>query len=393
MRTITRCVPLGQAVRRRARMATASAALVVCVASGCGWHGVESVRLPGGQGTGAEAYAITVDMPDVTNITANSPVLVNNVEVGRITSISLVDWHARLHLSLNGEVSLPANAVASIGQTSLLGSQHIELAPPSDTAPVGHLEPNAVIPIERAGAYPTTEQTLSALSVVVNGGGLAQLGDIVDGANDALAGRTDTVKDLVAQLTKTSTTIEARRGQISTALNGLDHLASVFADDAPTLDDAISRISPALTELVSRRQRLSDALTALDRFSDSAEHVISASASNVKSVVSDVAPFLKSLADSGDSITKSLDMAFTLPFPVSRLDRIVRGDYANLFALLDFTVPRMRSDLLRGTPLGITVSGPSGALGGNAGNGGEASDPITGPLKTPAPSAVPSGGR
>ncbi|GAB34946.1 Mce family protein [Gordonia otitidis NBRC 100426] len=273
------------------------------MASGCGWHGVESVRLPGGQGTGAGAYSITVDMPDVTNITANSPVLVDNVEVGRITSISLVDWHARLHLSLNGEVSLPANAVASIGQTSLLGSQHIELAPPPGTAPIGHLEPNAVIPIERAGAYPTTEQTLSALSVVVNGGGLAQLGDIVDGANDALAGRTDTVKDLVAQLTKTSKTIEARRGQISTALNGLDHLASVFADDAPTLDDAISRISPALTELVSRRQRLSDALTALDRFSDSAEHVITASASNVRSVVSDVAPFLKSLADSGGSIT------------------------------------------------------------------------------------------
>ena len=41
-------------------------------------------------------------------------------------------------MRLNGDVDLPANATAKIGQTSLLGSLHIELAPPTDQPPQGN---------------------------------------------------------------------------------------------------------------------------------------------------------------------------------------------------------------------------------------------------------------
>ncbi|MGV9860669.1 MCE family protein [Gordonia sp. NPDC003425] len=354
--------------------------VVALTVSACGWHGIESVRLPGGHGRGDDAYHVTVDMPNVTNITPNSPVLVNDVEVGRITAISLVGWHAQVNLAIDGDVVLPANAVAAIGQTSLLGSQHIELSAPTETAPTGRLADGAVIPIERASAYPTTEQTLSAVSAVVNGGGLGQLGDIVQGADNALSGREVTVRDLVRQLTTVQNTLDQRRVAIVTALNGLDHLATVFAGDAPMLDDAIRRIQPALEALAARRFKLTDALTALDQFGDTARKLITTSASDIEANVANIHPFLKSLADSGKSLTASLDMAFTLPLPLSRLDRIVRGDYANLFALLDFSVPRLRSDLLRGTPLGRTVSGPSGALAKNPGLGAQATDPMRGPV-------------
>ncbi|MFE0748140.1 MCE family protein [Gordonia sp. NPDC058843] len=376
----------------RRRVGLPGIAVAVMLAStSCGWQGVDSLALPGGQGTGPGSYSVLVDMPNITNITPNSPVLVDNVEVGRISSIELDGWHARIRLSLNGDVVLPANATASIGQTSLLGSQHIELASPVGEAPEGALTDGALIPIEHASAYPTTEQTLSALSVVVNGGGLAQLGQIVTGANDALSGREGTVRSLVSQLTEVTATLNQRRGEITTALNGLDRLATVFADESETLDDAIVRIQPALRELADRRSRLSEAITALDRFGDSARQIITASAADIRANAANIHPFLKSLADSGQSLTDSLDMAFTLPFPLSRLDRIVRGDYANLFALLDFSVPRIRSDLLRGTPLGRTTSGPSGVLGQNPGRAADADDPIRGPVTgtTPTPGVTP----
>lgn len=378
-------------------------ALVVLVVAAvsltsCGWQGIESVQMPGGAGRGDGAFTITVEMPDVTTISVNSPVLVGDVEVGRITAITLQDWHARVRIALDGDVDLPANATATIGQTSLLGSQHIALAPPESGADTAPLADGAVIPLARAARYPTTEQTLSALSLLVNGGGLAQVGDIIHGANDILGGRTGELRTLLRRLTTLTETIDRRRTAITTALSGLDRIAGTMATENRTLDTAIHRITPAVRQLSQRRGTLDDALTALDKFGTAANDLITRSADDLEANIAALHPTPKALADTGKSLTNSLDFMFTLPFPISRLDRVVRGDFANLYALLDFSVPRVRSDLLRGTPLGTTLAGPTGVLGRNAGTAADRTDPRTRPVRptatpTATPTPAPRGGR
>lgn len=111
------------------------AALVVVLAvvagvSGCGWHGLNSLPLPGTEGNGPGSYVISAQLPDVNNIQANSRVRVADVTVGHVTKIERQGWHALVTMQLNADVNLPANATAKIGTTSLLGSYHIELAPP-----------------------------------------------------------------------------------------------------------------------------------------------------------------------------------------------------------------------------------------------------------------------
>ena len=60
--------------------------------------------------------------------------------VGNVTKIERQGWHALLTMTIDGDVNLPANSTATVGQTSLLGSLHIELAPPTDVAPEGKLK-------------------------------------------------------------------------------------------------------------------------------------------------------------------------------------------------------------------------------------------------------------
>ena len=86
-------------------------------------------------------------MPDVDNIEPNSRVRVADVTVGNVTKIERQGWHALVTMELNGNVQLPANATAKLGQTSLLGSLHIELAPPTDAAPEGRLHEGSLIPL------------------------------------------------------------------------------------------------------------------------------------------------------------------------------------------------------------------------------------------------------
>src|ERR1700754_2047419 len=121
--------------RTWSRFAVRTVALVMAalVLSSCGsWKGISNVPLPGGPGTGSDRMTIYVQMPDTLALNVNSRVRVADVFVGSVRAIELKNWVATLTLDLQPGIKLPANALAKIGQTSLLGSQHVELEPPSD---------------------------------------------------------------------------------------------------------------------------------------------------------------------------------------------------------------------------------------------------------------------
>jgi len=176
--------------------------VVVAGASGCGWRGLNSLPLPGTQGNGPGSYVIQAQLPDVNNIQQNSRVRVADVTVGHVTKIERQGWHALVTMRLDGDVDLPANATVKIGTTSLLGSYHIELGLPKAEAPQGKLRGGSLIPLSHGGAYPSTEQTLAALSLVLNGGGLGQIQDITEAFSTAFRGREQDLRSLIGQLDK-----------------------------------------------------------------------------------------------------------------------------------------------------------------------------------------------
>ena len=100
------------------------------VLASCGWRGIANVPVPGGPGTGAEKMTVYVQMPDTLALNVNSRVRVADVFVGTVRAIELKNWIATLTLDVDSTIKLPENATARIGQTSLLGSQHVELAAP-----------------------------------------------------------------------------------------------------------------------------------------------------------------------------------------------------------------------------------------------------------------------
>ena len=168
--------------------------------TGCAFQGVNSLPLPGAVGRGADAAVYHVEMANVGTLESNSPVMIDDVVVGSVGKMTLHGWHADLEVSVKPDVVVPANAVATVGQTSLLGSMHVALDPPPGEAPSGRLKPGATIGLNDSSTYPSTEQTLSSLAAVVNGGGLGQIGEIIRNFNTALSGRQDAVRDLITRL-------------------------------------------------------------------------------------------------------------------------------------------------------------------------------------------------
>ena len=331
----------------------AAASLVMFVlvagASGCGWHGLNTLPLPGTQGTGADSFVIQAQMPDVNNIQPNSRVRVADVTVGHVTRIERQGWHALLTMQLNGDVDLPANTSATIGTTSLLGSQHIELAPPRNTPPQGKLRDGSLIPLSHAGAYPTTEQTLAALSLVLNGGGLGQVQDITEALSTAFRGRERDVRSLVGQLDKFTSNVNAQKDDIIAAAESLNRLVGKFAAQKPVLDQAIQTIPDALGVLNGERGNLVEAADTLGKFSALTADTVNKTKENLVKELRQVGPVLESLANAGPSLTRALSLIPTFPFPNETFENFMRGDFVNLTAIIDLTLSRIDQGLFTGT--------------------------------------------
>jgi virulence factor Mce-like protein len=340
-------MPIG----RRGRSVIAA----VCVAagvSGCGFGGLNSLPLPGAVGRGAGAATYHVELANVSTLEPNSPVLLGDVVVGSVNSMAVRDWHADVEISVKPDVVIPANAVATVGQTSLLGSMHLALNPPLGQSPTGSLEPGTTLGLNKTSTYPSTEQTLSALSVVINGGGVGQIGDIVNELNRALNGREPQIRDLLVQLNDFVGVLAKQRDTINATVVSLNRVAGTFAGQTDVLTRALDRIPPALEVLVAERPRLTAALDKLGKFSAVAADLVNETQADLVRDLRNLEPTLRSLADVGPDLDKALAYFTAFPYGQSTIDRAIRGDYLNQYIIFDFTVPRLKKTLMLGTSWG-----------------------------------------
>lgn len=324
-------------------MAIGSGAVLL---AGCAFGGLNSVDMPGTEGHGKGAYGITIELPDVATLPQNSPVMVDDVTVGSVSGIEAKQrsdgtFFAAVKVSLNGDVDLPENVTAKVAQTSLLGSQHIDLSAPADQAGQGRLTDGANIPLVRAGRYPTTEEVLSSLGVVVNKGNLGALQDITDETYAAAAGRAGQFTELIPRLAELATSLDQQTGDIIAALDGLNRFAAILANGKDSLGRALDALPGALKVLNDNRTNLVDAFTALRTFAGVGSKVLSGIKDDFSADFKDLYPVIKAVNDNADDVIKSLEFLPTFPFHYKYLRNAVRGDYLNVFVTFDLTVRRL----------------------------------------------------
>ncbi len=323
-----------------------------CVAltlTGCAFQGLNSLPLPGAVGRGPGAVVYHVEVGNVATLESNSPVLISDVVVGSVGNMTVENWHADVEISVKPDVVVPANAVATVGQTSLLGSMHLALNPPLGEKPSGRLEPGATIPLKASSTYPSTERTLSSLSAIVNGGGLGQIGDIFHNASAAVSGREPEIRELLTRLDNFVGVLDAQHDNIIASIQQLNRVAGTFAGQRDVIDRALKEIPPALDVLVKERPRLTTALVKLGQLGDTATGLVNDAGDDLVTDLKNLEPALKALVDIGPDLSSALIWATAFPYGPGFADTITRGDYINLVAIFDLTYPRLKKSLFLGT--------------------------------------------
>ena len=91
--------------------------------------GYLSIRLGRVSFLGGSGYVVTVDFPSVGGLKAGSTVEIAGVEVGRVESIGLADYQARVTLRVDGRVKLQDDSIASIKTKGLIGEKYVRISP------------------------------------------------------------------------------------------------------------------------------------------------------------------------------------------------------------------------------------------------------------------------
>ncbi|KMO67955.1 MULTISPECIES: MCE family protein [Mycolicibacterium] len=374
-------------MRNVVKPAVALGMLTVLV-SGCEFGGLNSLNMPGTAGHGEGAFSITVELPDVATLPQNSPVMVNDVTVGSVSGIDAVQradgsFYAAVKLSLDKDVTLPANAVAKVAQTSLLGSQHVELAAPEGKA-VGRLAQGDKIPLDRTGRYPTTEEVLSSLGVVVNKGNLGALQDITEEFYNAVVDRQGTFTDLIPRLAELTSSLDRQTNDIIAAAEGLDRFAGILARSKDSLGRTLDTLPAALEVLDRNSATIVDTFTALRRLAVVGSKILSETKVDLAEDLKDFFPVIKALNDNADDFIKDLEFLPTFPFHYQYLRKAVRGDYLNVFVTFDLTLRRLGESVFT-TSLGLDpnmkrmgeiINPPDFLTGAMANLSGQAADPF-----------------
>jgi phospholipid/cholesterol/gamma-HCH transport system substrate-binding protein len=309
--------------------------------SGCNFD-VYALPLPGGTDVGDNPITVTVQFRDVLDLVPKSTVKVNDVSVGNVTKIDLDGYTANVTIELRNDTKLPDNAVAEIRQTSLLGEKFVSLSAPEAGASDQPLSDGDVIPLDRTGRNPEVEEVLGALSLILNGGGVAQLKTIAQELNKAVTGREDDVRSVLSQIDTFTGSLDTNKTQIVDAIEALNRLALSAHQQEGNIDQALEELPSALTSIDGQRQDLVQMLQSLDQLSNVGVRVIKASKDATIDSLRQLQPVLNQLAASGDNFVKAFNVFLTYPFVdevVGRDPQVARnlhmGDYTNLSVDLD----------------------------------------------------------
>ncbi len=287
------------ALRRTSRLVAGLVAGALLL-TGCDFDGAYDLPLPGSPVDADESFEVTAEFADVLNVVPRSPVMVDDVTVGEVVEVDRVGWHARVTLRVRDDVELPDNAVAEIRQVSLLGEKYVALEAPAGE-PVGRLGDGDRIELPATGRNPEVEEVLGALSYLLSGGGVAQLGTITRELNEVMDGREQRLRGLLRNLSDVVGTLDRQKAEIIRAMESVAGLTETLNREEKVLTDALDATGPAVGVL--REQH--DELVAM----------------------------LGSLEDLGD-------LLISFPFP-KEASEIVKGDYANTSIRADISLENL----------------------------------------------------
>ncbi|MFL0180915.1 MULTISPECIES: MCE family protein [unclassified Mycobacterium] len=318
----------------RTALALLCSAVVASSAVGCGTSGLDSLPLPA-PGIGSGGYLITAVFANALNLPGHAKVKLSGADIGQMESMIARNYTAVTTLRIMDGVRIPVGSTAELRSATPLGDVFVAIKPPvpvDQSAPL--LKGGDAIGLESTTSAATVESVLSSAALLVNGGAVQNFTNIVNGAGKATGDQGKAFGKLINQSNDLLAKLNARSGEIETALRETSRLADQLDSRSAALTDVLNAAGPATDTLVDNTSQIADLVEQLGATSrqlarfpsiagtDDSGHSFIKDANILAGAWNDVAtdpstslaalnrlmaPFIKMTAGSGVSVHASVD--------------------------------------------------------------------------------------
>ncbi|MFZ2511221.1 MAG: MCE family protein [Gordonia sp. (in: high G+C Gram-positive bacteria)] len=315
----------------------ATAMTAVLGVTGCGVN-VQDMPLPGGVALGDNARDYTIEFKNILDLVPQSVVKMEGIPVGRVVKIEVPGdaWNALVHIRVQNEIDLSDKVHAAVQQTNLLGEKFVALTEPDDAGSAPRQNPNQPISLGRTSTTTDIEQLLGALSLLLNGGGIAELKPIITALNESMGGEEGSaeMRELLINSEKLIRGLNQQRDNIISAVDGIANLSERAAGQTAQIDRILDELPAGVAVLEAQRPQFVDLLTKLDSLGEAGTQILGTAHKAMINDLKALAPILTQLGGSVNDLITAAPLMLTHPFPDDIVPG-VHGDSTNLFMTVD----------------------------------------------------------
>lgn len=247
----------------RVRRALPLAVTACVMVTGCAGEGLAGIPLPA-PGAGADGYRLTAVFSNALNLPANAKVKLSGADVGEVESMVARDYTAVTTLRIRDGVQLPVGSTVELRSATPLGDVFVSLRPPARTdGDIPLLRDGDTLGLDSTTAAATVESVLSSAALFVNGGAVRNFTNVINGLGKATGDQGEAFGALIRKTNDTLSTLNARSGEISTALSETSRLVSQIEGKNDELGELMREAGPATNTLAAHTEQISDLVVQL----------------------------------------------------------------------------------------------------------------------------------
>ena len=306
----------------RLRRLVVAPAVVLAVAAGLTGCSMSS---------GPPARTATAVFNDIGDLAGGAQVQLADVPVGSVSNIALAGDKARVTLTFNNGVRIPADVSASIARTTILGDQFVQLTVPKSQIGAGagtapQLANGATI------AHTTTvadvEQFIAAGSEVFGAISTTELEQIIEAGGEGFTGQAASLKSFLTNLTNVVNVYAQHTSDITAAVNGLNQLTSTLAPQTGTTTKALDNLAQTAQVLAQNSQQFETLLQSIDNLSSQGRSILETYYPQIVTQLQTLQAVSSQLAQHQSDLAGLLS---EIPVADTELPNAVRNGYVQLY--------------------------------------------------------------
>lgn len=261
----------------------------------------------------------------VGDLVENANVQSSDVKIGTIKKIELDGWEAQVTMCLNPGEKIPADVVAVVRTTSLLGEKFVDLQAQSEGEP--YLEDGAILTSDQTSKATELEEVFAKLAGVLGTGNLEQINRFTSAQAKILRDHADEFRSVLVDLRDFTNLLAGRKSEIAGAVDHLDSVASTLIDQTPVLQRFLRSFADSSGVLADNKNGLRTLLFSLDRFTKISVQLLEQTGDGLNEQFSDLRPVLDTLVANSANLRATIQ---TLASFARYWPETMPGDYLQL---------------------------------------------------------------